>query len=52
MFLAIAIYIGFSIIGGICSLLLPIETVDKGLEEISNDLKALESKKISEGEVT
>lgn len=39
--LSISIYIGFSILGGICSLLLPIETKGKGLEQINADLKNL-----------
>eukprot|EP00111_Clytia_hemisphaerica_P001272 TCONS_00003636-protein len=39
--LSLSIYIGFSIIGGVCSLLLPIETKGKGLEEINEDLRKL-----------
>ena len=34
----LGIYITFSLLGGICSLLLPIETKGKGLEQINNDL--------------
>lgn len=39
--LSLAIYVSLSLLGGICSLLLPIETKGKGLEEINNDLKSL-----------
>ena len=38
---AFAIYISLSVIGGICCLLLPIETKGKGLEAINEEVKRL-----------
>ena len=39
--LTISIYLSLSMLGGICCLLLPIETKGKGLEQISEDLRRL-----------
>jgi len=47
LYLALSIYVAFSVIGGIASLLLPVETMGKGLEEINNDMKKLSSNYLS-----
>ena len=43
--LSISIYVTIALIGGVCSLLLPIETKGKGLEEINADLSNLDQNK-------
>ena len=43
--LSISIYVTIALIGGVCSLLLPIETKGKGLEEINADLRNLDRNK-------